>query len=156
MRRGKRLAIDVGEARVGVAMCDPDAILATPVTTLTRNGSDIRKALRIAREQEVMEVIVGLPLNMDGTEGVSARHARHWADLFAKRIDPVRVRMVDERLSSVTAHTQLSQSGLNSRRHRSVVDQAAAIVILETALEIERRTGEAPGELVPVPSHDER
>ena len=94
-------------------------------------------------------VIVGLPYNMDGTEGASARHARVWAGKLAKRIDPIPVRLVDERLSTVTAHAQLSASGRNSRHHRSVVDQAAAVVILETALEIERRTGREPGELVP-------
>lgn len=149
MRRGKRLSIDVGQARVGVATCDPDAILATPVETLARNGSDIRRAAQMVKKDAIIEVIVGLPYNMDGTEGASARHARTWAGKLAKRIDPIPVRLVDERLSTVTAHAQLSASGRNSRHHRSVVDQAAAVVILETALEIERRTGREPGELVP-------
>lgn len=147
MRRGRRLAIDVGQARVGVATCDPDAILATPVETLARNGSDIRKVAQIVGREDIMEVIVGLPFNMDGTEGASARHARVWARKLAKRIS-VPVRLVDERLSTVTAHAQLSASGRDSRTHRAVVDQAAAIVILETALEIERHTGREPGELV--------
>lgn len=149
MRSGKRLAFDVGEARIGVAMCDPDAILSTPVETLKRNGSDIRKALRIARDESVIEVIVGLPLNMDGTEGISAHHARRWAMIFAQKIAPIPVRLVDERLSTVTAHSQLHESGLGSRLHRDVVDQAAAIVILDSALEYERATGAMPGELVP-------
>ena len=148
MRRGKRLGVDVGEARVGVAQCDPDAILATPVVTLRRNGSDIRRAVKIVRDEEIMEVIVGLPLNMDGTEGISARHARMWAGKLARRIAPVQVWLVDERLSTVSAHAHLSAAGRDSRKHRSVVDQVAATVILETALEMERRTGEAPGELV--------
>ncbi len=148
MRRGKRLSIDVGQARVGVATCDPDAILATPVETLARNGSDIRRAAQMVKKDAIIEVIVGLPYNMDGTEGASARHARTWAGKLAKRIDPIPVRLVDERLSTVTAHAQLSASGRNSRHHRSVVDQAAAVGILETALEIERRTGREPGELV--------
>ncbi len=148
MRRGKRLGVDVGEARVGVASCDPDAILATPVATLKRGQSDIRKVSKMVREENIIEVIVGLPLNMDGTEGISARHARVWAGKLARRIAPVSVRLVDERLSTVAAHAQLSAAGRDSRTHRSVVDQVAATVILETALEMERRRNEAPGELV--------
>ncbi len=148
MRRGRRLGVDVGEARVGVAQCDPDAILSTPVATLRRNGSDIRRVVKIVRDEEIMEVIVGLPFNMDGTEGISARHARMWAGKLARRIAPVQVRLVDERLSTVSAHAQLSAAGRDSRKHRSVVDQVAATVILETALEMERRSGQVPGELV--------
>lgn len=148
MRRGKRLGVDVGEARVGVASCDPDAILASPVATLKRGQSDIRKVSKMVREENIIEVIVGLPLNMDGTEGISARHARVWAGKLARRIAPVSVRLVDERLSTVAAHAQLSAAGRDSRTHRSVVDQVAATVILETALEMERRRNEAPGELV--------
>lgn len=148
MRRGKRLGVDVGEARVGVASCDPDAILATPVVTLKRGQSDLRKVAKMVRDDDIMEVIVGLPLNMDGTEGISARHARVWAGKLARRIAPVSVRLVDERLSTVAAHAQLSAAGRDSRTHRSVVDQVAATVILDTALEMERRRDEAPGELV--------
>ncbi|MCF2706456.1 Holliday junction resolvase RuvX [Arcanobacterium haemolyticum] len=148
MRRGKRIAVDVGKARVGVATCDPDAILATPVDTLARNNSDVRKVANLVASDEIVEVIVGLPRNMDGSEGISARDARRWARALARKIQPVPVRLVDERLSTVTAHAQLAAAGRDSRTHRSVVDQAAAIVILETALEIERRTGEAPGEAV--------
>ncbi len=148
MRRGKRLGVDVGEARVGVASCDPDAILATPVATLKRGQSDLRKVAKMVRDDDIMEVIVGLPLNMDGTEGISARHARVWAGKLARRIAPVSVRLVDERLSTVAAHAQLSAAGRDSRTHRRVVDQVAATVILDTALEMERRRDEAPGELV--------
>ncbi|MFN8047200.1 MAG: Holliday junction resolvase RuvX [Ancrocorticia sp.] len=148
MRRGKRLGVDVGEARVGVASCDPDAILATPVVTLKRGQSDLRKVAKMVRDDDIMEVIVGLPLNMDGTEGISARHARVWAGKLARRIAPVSVRLVDERLSTVAAHAQLSAAGRDSRTHRRVVDQVAATVILDTALEMERRRDEAPGELV--------
>ena len=148
MRRGKRLGVDVGEARVGVASCDPDAILATPVATLKRGQSDLRKVAKMVLDDDIMEVIVGLPLNMDGTEGISARHARVWAGKLARRIAPVSVRLVDERLSTVAAHAQLSAAGRDSRTHRRVVDQVAATVILDTALEMERRRDEAPGELV--------
>ncbi|MFT3942509.1 MAG: Holliday junction resolvase RuvX [Ancrocorticia sp.] len=148
MRRGKRLGVDVGEARVGIACCDPDGILATPVVTLKRGQSDIRKVTKMVRDEGIIEVIVGLPLNMDGTEGISARHARAWAGRLARRIAPVSVRLIDERLSTVAAHAHLSAAGRDSRTHRSVVDQVAATVILDTALEMERRRDEAPGELV--------
>lgn len=155
MRRGKRFAVDVGEVRVGVATCDPDAILATPVTTLARHRGDLRIVARMVREEDAIEVIVGLPFNMDGSQGASARHARKWASSLASMIDPVPVRLVDERLSTVTAHAQLHAAGRDSRTHRSVVDQAAAIVILETALETERRTGHAAGERVLVTTERE-
>lgn len=150
MRRGKRFAVDVGEVRVGVATCDPDGILATPVATLRRRQRDITDVAQMVSDAEAIEVIVGLPFNMDGSEGASARHARKWARQLARRIAPVPVRMVDERLSTVTAHSQLHAAGRDMRSHRSVVDQAAAIVILETALETERRTGKPCGELVSV------
>ncbi|MDO4887931.1 MAG: Holliday junction resolvase RuvX [Actinomycetaceae bacterium] len=145
MRRGRRIGVDVGDARVGIAQCDPDGILATPVETLRRDGSDIRRAAQIVGEAEAIEVVVGLPLNMDGSEGRSAAKARSWARKLARKIEPVGVRLVDERLSTVSAHAQLSAAGRDSRTHRTVVDQAAAVIILQTALDWERRTGLAPG-----------
>ena len=135
MRRGKRLGVDVGEARVGVASCDPDAILATPVVTLKRGQSDLRKVAKMVRDDDIMEVIVGLPLNMDGTEGISARHARVWAGKLARRIAPVSVRLVDERLSTVSAQRSLREAGRSAKKQRNVIDQAAA---LEQALARQR------------------
>ena len=150
MRRGRRVGFDVGQVRIGVAQCDPDGILATPVETLWRGKSDIDDAAQIVRECEAMEVIVGLPLNMDGSEGASARDARAWATELAESVAPAPVRLVDERLSTVTAHGQLIAAGRDSRKRRSIVDQAAAVVILNTALEMEQRTGNAPGECVSI------
>ena len=144
------MGFDVGQVRIGVAQCDPDGILATPVETLWRGKSDIDDAAQIVRECEAMEVIVGLPLNMDGTEGASARDARAWAAELAESVTPAPVRLVDERLSTVTAHGQLIAAGRDSRKRRSIVDQAAAVVILNTALEMEQRTGNAPGECVSI------
>lgn len=144
------MGFDVGQVRIGVAQCDPDGILATPVETLWRGKSDIDDAAQIVRECEAMEVIVGLPLNMDGTEGASARDAHAWAAELAESVAPAPVRLVDERLSTVTAHGQLIAAGRDSRKRRSIVDQAAAVVILNTALEMEQRTGNAPGECVSI------
>ena len=150
MRKGRRVGFDVGRVRIGVAQCDPEGILATPVETLWRGESDIDDAAQIVRECEAMEVIVGLPLNMDGTEGASALDARAWAAELAESVAPAPVRLVDERLSTVTAHGQLIAAGRDSRKRRSIVDQAAAVVILNTALEMEQRTGNAPGECVSI------
>ncbi len=147
MRSGRRIAVDVGKARVGVAMCDPEAILATPYDTLTRGHSDVTAVAALVNES-VLEVIVGLPRLMDGSEGTAAKDARRWARALARKISPVPVRMVDERLSTVSAHAQLHEAGRAGRTHRSVVDQAAAVIILETALDTERQTGRAPGELL--------
>lgn len=131
--------------RVGVARSDASGILATPFATLKAGRGDIDAVAKLTRETEALEVIVGLPLNMDGTEGPSATAARKWARRLGRRIAPVEVRMLDERLSSVQAHRQLHDAGRREISHREVVDQVAAVIILENALEQERMSGQAPG-----------
>ncbi|MBP0458516.1 Holliday junction resolvase RuvX [Streptomyces montanisoli] len=152
MRRGRRLAVDVGDARIGVASCDPDGILATPVETVP--GRDVPAAHRRLRalvdEYEPLEVLVGLPRSLRGGEGPAAAKVRAFAREVAKGVAPVPVRLVDERMSTVTAAGGLRASGVNSRKGRSVIDQAAAVVILQSALETERSSGRAPGEAVEV------
>ena len=154
LRRGVRLAIDVGKARVGVARCDEDAILAVPVKTLRRDRyeADIDEAADLVEEYSAMEVIVGLPRHLNGKSSASARDARQWARNLALLIEPVTVRLIDERLTTVSAHRSLHEAGRSERNFRSVVDQAAAVVILEQALDTERNTGKPAGELVR-PSH---
>ena len=160
MRRGRRIGVDVGDVRVGVAQCDPDGILATPGATYRRmeisyRARESRGAHRVdIREGDAIEVIVGLPLNMDGSEGGAAAKARAWARKLARRIAPVGVRMVDERLTTVAAHAALTEAGREIRRQRDIVDQAAASIILNTALETERRTGRAPGQGVGIRDGD--
>ncbi|WP_172192624.1 Holliday junction resolvase RuvX [Actinomyces faecalis] len=150
MRRGSRLAFDVGKARVGVARCDADAILAVPERTLSRDryGADLDEAADLVEEHGAVEVVVGLPVQLGGGSSSSTRDARRWARDLAGLVSPVPVRMVDERLSTVTAHRALHDSGRHAKDFRSVVDQAAAVVILEQALETERRTGQPAGRLV--------
>ncbi|MEZ7897356.1 MAG: Holliday junction resolvase RuvX [Flaviflexus sp.] len=146
-----RLAFDVGRARIGVATCDEDAILCTPVETLYRDrrgDGHIDDVEDLIDEYQPMEIIVGLPKNMDGTEGSSARDARNFARQIMLRHRDIAVRLVDERLTTVSAHKSLHEAGKSERHHRSVVDQVSAILILELALEIEETTGQAPGELV--------
>jgi putative Holliday junction resolvase len=148
MRRGRRLAVDVGDARIGVASCDPDGILATPVETVP--GRDVPAALRrlaaLVQEYEPIEVVVGLPRSLNGTEGPAAAKARAFARDVAKVIAPVPVRLVDERMTTVTAAAGLRASGVKAKKGRSVIDQAAAVIILQNALETERVSGKAPGE----------
>lgn len=148
MRPGVRIGVDVGKVRVGVARSDAAGILATPYATLKAGRGDLDSVAKLVRETEALEVIVGLPLNMDGTEGPSAKAARKWARRLFRRIEPVTVRMLDERLSSVQAHRQLHEAGRKEIAHRAVVDQVAAVVILENALEYERTSGQAPGQPV--------
>ncbi|MDX6351198.1 MAG: putative pre6S rRNA nuclease [Streptomyces sp.] len=150
MRRGRRLAIDVGDARIGVASCDPDGVLATPVETVP--GRDVPAAKRrlgeIVAEYEPIEVVVGLPRSLSGSEGPAAAKVRAFAQDVAKIITPVPVRLVDERMTTVTATHGLRASGVKAKKGRAVVDQAAAVVILQSALETERVSGKAPGESV--------
>ncbi|MFD3516943.1 Holliday junction resolvase RuvX [Streptomyces sp. NPDC058657] len=152
MRRGRRLAIDVGDARIGVASCDPDGVLATPVETVP--GRDVpaahRRLRQLVEEYEPLEVVVGLPRSLNGGEGPAAVKVRAFAQELAKGIAPVGVRLVDERMTTVTATQGLRASGVKSKKGRSVIDQAAAIVILQNALEAERVSGELPGEGVEV------
>jgi putative Holliday junction resolvase len=154
--RGVRLGVDVGTVRVGVALSDPDGILATPVTTLARvpdtrpapTDPDVRALVDLVREHAAVGVVVGLPRSLSGDEGPSAALARAYAAVVAACVAPVRVRLVDERLTSVDAHRALRESGVAGRRQRAVVDQAAAVLILQSALDTERSTGAPPGEPV--------
>jgi putative holliday junction resolvase len=152
VRRGRRLAIDVGDARIGVASCDPDGVLATTVETVP--GRDVPAALRrlnqLVDEYEPIEVVVGLPRSLNGGEGPAAAKVRGFAQRFARGIVPVPVRLVDERMTTVTATQGLRASGVKSKKGRSVIDQAAAVVILQNALESERSSGTAAGETVEV------
>lgn len=148
-RTGARIGVDVGEVRVGVARSDAAGLLALPVRTLRRSpdGGEIAVIARIVAEHEAIEVVVGLPLSLSGEEGAAAVAARRYADQIAGHT-AVPVRLVDERLTTVSAHQALHDSGRPGRRHRAVVDQVAAAMILDQALAIERSTGEPAGELL--------
>ncbi|MBB2977018.1 putative Holliday junction resolvase [Microbacterium endophyticum] len=147
-RRGVRLGVDVGKARVGVARCDPDGMLATPVETVPRNDESIRRVLELANEFDAIEIVVGLPLSLNGTDTASTADARDFAASLARGSRPVR--LSDERLSTVSAHAALRQSGRSQRNSRSIVDQVAAVILLQNAIDVEKRSGRAPG--IPVSS----
>lgn len=149
MRRGVRIGVDVGSVRIGVARSDPSGLLATPVETVRRGRGDLDRIAEIAAEHEAIEVLVGLPTSLSGRESHAAKAAREFATRLAARLAAsgakVPVRMVDERLSTVTAQRGLRSSGVRSRDRRAVIDQAAAVVLLQAALDGERATGRPPG-----------
>jgi putative Holliday junction resolvase len=147
-RRGVRLGIDVGKARIGVARCDRDGLLATPVETVPRGDGSIGRLVELAGEHEATELLVGLPLNMRGEDTASTTDAREFAAALATA-SGVPVRLVDERLSTVSAHAALRESGRSQRSSRSIVDQVAAVVLLQQALDVEKSTGRPAGNPVP-------
>jgi putative Holliday junction resolvase len=148
LRFGVRLGVDPGDARIGVARSDPSGVLATPVETVPRGKGDLRRLRKIVAEHEAVEVVVGLPRSLSGGEGPAAVKARAFARKLAERVAPVPVRLTDERLTTVTAEAMLRDQRKGAKR-RAVVDQVAAVVILQQALDSERATGRPPGELVP-------
>jgi putative Holliday junction resolvase len=136
--RGRRLGVDVGSVRVGVALSDPAPLLATPLVTLSRDeraGRDLDQLAELVGEHEVVEVVVGLPMTLAGRVGPAAQSAVSYAKALAVRIAPVPVRLADERLTTVTASRMLSQRGVKGSRQRAVVDQAAAVEILQAWLD---------------------
>lgn len=152
--RHVRIGVDVGDVRVGVARSDLDGLLATPVETMPREHAAAGIADLVA-ETEAQVVMVGLPRSLDGHEGAAALKARAFCDELGAALRKVGVgaqlRLVDERLTTVTAHQALHSSGRKGRKHRAVVDQVAAVMILQQALDIERSSGRRPGEPVRVP-----
>lgn len=131
--------MDVGKVRIGVASCDPDGILATPVETVPRGDADLRRLATLVAEYEAVEVVVGLPVNLAGREGPAAVDVREYAQALGRAIAPVPVRLSDERMSTVVASRRLTERGVRGKRQRAVVDQAAAVEILQSWLDAQRR-----------------
>jgi putative holliday junction resolvase len=140
--RGRRLGIDVGSVRIGVACSDPDGILATPVETVRRDraGKHVRRLAALATELEAVEVVVGLPRTLADRTGPSALDAIEVAQALATRIAPTPVRLADERLTTVSAQRSLRAAGVKSKEQRAVIDQAAAVAILQSWLDQRRAT----------------
>ncbi len=145
MRPGVRIGVDVGSVRIGVARTDATATLAVPVETVTRGEGDVARIAALVAEHEAIEVIVGLPLGMSGRPGAAAAAARDFAEELVPAVAPIGVRLVDERLTTVAATRDLRAAGRSARRSRAVVDQAAAVIIVQYAVDSERATGRAPG-----------
>ena len=148
VRRGVRLAVDVGSVRIGVARSDPGGILASPLTVLASGPGDLDKLAKLTAGTDAIEVIVGLPTSLSGREGPAAVGARGFAADLAGRVAPIPVRLVDERFTTTEAHQALRRGGRDSRARRHVIDAAAAALLLQSALDTERATGQPPGQLV--------
>ena len=147
MRPGVRLGVDVGKARVGIASCDRDGLLATPVATLARADADERAFRLLVEEHGAIEVVVGLPLSLSGGDTPSTADARALAADIARWVG-IPVRLVDERLSTVSAQRALHATGRRTKGSRPVIDQVAAVIILQNALDSERAAGRPPGATV--------
>lgn len=135
--RGRRLGIDVGTVRIGVAVSDPDGILATPVETVRRDAKHLRRLAALVDEYEAVEVVVGLPRTLADRAGASAQDAIAVADSLAAKIE-VPVRLADERLTTVSAARSLRDAGVRAKAQRGVIDQAAAVAILQGWLDQRR------------------
>lgn len=148
MRTGVRLALDWGKARIGVAASDPGGILAHPVETVAAGPTALPRIKALVEEYQPFELVLGLPRNLAGVEGPAAVAMREVAATLVASLPGLPIRLVDERLTTVSASRQLANAGRNTRRQRSVIDQAAAVALLEQTLQHERTTGRPPGELL--------
>ena len=148
LRPGRRLAVDVGQARVGLAVTDIHAILASPLVTVARleSTTDSVQAVisSLAEVGEVLEVYVGVPINLQGKSTLSTDDAISFAEALQEAAG-LEVRLIDERLTTSMANNQLKQIGKSQKDARSTIDQMAAVAILEFALSVEKNTGLAPG-----------
>lgn len=137
----------MGKVRVGVAVSDPDGILATPVVTLPRDmtaaadavPADMASLVRLVTEHDAVQIVVGLPVQLSGAEGAAAIDIRAYAGRLAQVVSPVPIALADERMSTVVATRRLAERGVRGRRQRAVVDQAAAVEILQSWLDAQRR-----------------
>ena len=143
MRRGVRIGVDVGTVRVGVARTDPDGVLAVPVRTLQRDEA-LAELPPLVAEYDALEVVVGLPVALSGHDTASTADAKGFAQELAARV-ACPVRLVDERLSTVSAQSMLRNQGTAAKKQRPLIDKASAVIILQHSLELESRTGAAPG-----------
>ena len=138
--RGRRLGIDVGTVRIGVAVSDPDGILATPVETVRRDRGDghLRRLATLVGELDIVEIVIGLPRTLADRAGASADDAVTLAAAVAGRVGSVPVRLADERLTTVSAARSLREAGVRARQQRGMIDQAAAVAILQGWLDQRR------------------
>ena len=147
MRPGVRMGVDVGRARIGVARRAPAGVIAGPARTRRRGGGAGAPRTGLADEFAAFEVVVGLPLSLSGADTASTADAREFAGRLAAASGRP-VRLVDERLSTVSAQRSLHGAGKDVRGSRAVIDQVAATIILQNALDAERSSGRPPGELM--------
>ena len=146
----RKMAIDIGRARLGIAISDPSGILASPLDSVTRSAEEyvtVREIIRLIDDNEIQELYIGDPVSLSGEQTLSTADARSFASLL-QASTAVPVRLIDERLTTVSAARNLRESGKNARTSKSIIDSASAVVILESVLQTERVSGEAAGRTV--------
>lgn len=148
MPDGARLGIDWGKARIGVAACNAGVSFAYPVETVQAGADEMRRLVALVAEYEPAVVYVGLPLTLAGERSFAATFVLEKAAQLARAIPATRVRLIDERMSTATASRSLGDAGRRAKQQRKVIDQAAAVEILQRALDAEGRTGDVVGEPV--------
>jgi putative Holliday junction resolvase len=150
MRTGVRIALDLGSVRIGVARCDSTGTLASPhdVWQVAEPEVLIEQLKSLINEYEPIEIVVGLPTDMRGEQGIAAQNVREQARGLQIHFPQITWRLVDERLTTAAARKQLAASGYTTRTDRKLIDAASAVILLEDTLEAERRQGVAPGEVV--------
>jgi len=142
MQRGRRIAFDVGSARIGVAICDPDGILATPLERIDRTGDELERVKSLLVDYEPVAIYVGLPISLEAKFTQSTFDALYFAE-DVETMTTTRVRLVDERLSTKMAQANLHEAGRNTKNSRAVIDSASAVEILERALDVLKAGREA-------------
>lgn len=150
MITGVRIALDVGSVRIGVAKCDPAGMLATPLVTLSAGPDALSKVAELISEHSAVCVYIGKPISLSGKDTASTQSAISFARDLCDLLNDSNscVRLIDERLSTVTAQRGMHEAGRNVKQSREAIDQAAAVVILEHALDSERHSGGLAGEEV--------
>lgn len=139
MQRGRRIAFDYGDVRIGVAVSDPDSILSSPLTTLKSDSKSLSKEiLAIFEENDPVQIFVGKPALLSGNSGSASEKAEEFAQRLADLTD-VEIVMVDERMSTVSAARNLREAGKNAKDSKSSIDMAAAVAILNFGIEIQKR-----------------
>ena len=137
-RLGRRLAFDYGDVRIGVAVCDPDGILASPLEVLLTKDQTLKSSIQsLCREYEPTKIYVGLPLNLSGDHSDSTAKALAFSDLIAQLVS-CPVELIDERLTTSSASASLSQAGVNAKDQRRKIDSQSAVIILESGLAKDR------------------
>jgi putative Holliday junction resolvase len=138
MKRGRRIAFDYGDARIGVAASDQDSILVSPITTLATSSRNLFKQIaEIFDEVDPIAVYVGKPTNLNGVDSTATSKVLNFVEDL-KKITEIPIRLVDERMSTVSASRSLREAGLDSKKSKSVIDMAAAVGILEFAITMEK------------------
>ena len=152
MITGVRIALDVGSVRIGVAKCDAEGLLATPLTTISAGPEAVDQVLDLLLEYEAICVYIGKPISLAGKDTASTQSAIEFAKEVAALLkdSDTKVRLIDERLSTVSAQRGMHEAGRNVKQSRDAIDQAAAVVILEHALASERNSGTLVGEEVKI------